>query len=79
MTVPGPGRHNRARHRPGMHSVVLGRSGLLDELGEHRLWHSISAGVKQARLASYGATPAAENGPAEEAETLAPSRGDEDP
>lgn len=59
--------------------VVLGRSGFLDELGEHRLWHSISAGVKQARLAPYGVAPAAENGPAEEAETLAPSRGDEDP
>ena len=29
--------------------AVLGRSGFLDELGEGRLWHSISAGVKAAR------------------------------
>ncbi|MEZ5093409.1 SulP family inorganic anion transporter [Nocardioides sp.] len=36
--------------------VVLERSGFLDELGEGRLWHSISAGVKAAkRTPAYAA------------------------
>ncbi len=32
--------------------TVLTRSGLIDELGPDHLWHSIAAGVKQARLRS---------------------------
>ncbi len=48
---------------------VLERSGFLDELGEGRLWHSISAGVKAAKKTpAYAAVVAAADAAEEEAD-----------
>ena len=48
---------------------VLERAGFLDELGEGRLWHSISAGVKAAKKTpAYAAVVAAADAAEEEAD-----------